>query len=146
MSKTRKELLVGIKSIQRLMPGKEYDIYTKLAEQKHLDYIPPHRFLPSMDDKSPKSLNDIELSVLTLSKKKYIENIFTPIIVEKQPQILVEKKGETKSEAIDRWTDMIKKIQTVEDLKAIIEKLNYLKSTAPNGKKDKKSFWQKLFS
>ncbi len=145
MIKTRKELLASIKSIQQLMPGKEYDIYIKQAQQKYLDYIPRHRFLPAMDEHSPKSLNDVELNVLSLSKKKYFDNIFTPIVVEKQAHILIDKAGESKEAAVNKWTEIIKKIQTIDELKKIIEKINLRKKSSVKKKKVKKSFWDKIF-
>lgn len=146
MSKSRKELLQDIKSLQRLMPGREYDIYIKQAQQKNLDYIPRHQFLPAMDENAPKSLNDVELNVLSISKKKYLDNIFTPVIVEKQANILIDKKGESKEAAIKRWTDVIKQTQAPDELQKVIEKLNQRKGSATKSKKKKKSFWQNIFS
>jgi hypothetical protein len=143
--KGRKELLASIKSIQQLMPGKEYDLYIKQAQQKHLDYIPRHRFLPAMDENSPKSLNDVELSVLSLSKRKYFDNIFTPIIVERQAHILIDKKGESKEAAVSNWTETIRKIQTIDELKKTIEKINLRKKSSIKKKKVEKSFWDKIF-
>lgn len=144
MSKTRKELLKDIKSLQQLMPGKEYDVYIKQTQQRHLEYIPQHRFLPAMDENAPKFLNDIELNVLSLSKKKYINNIFKPVIVEKQAHILIEKKGDSLESSIKRWTETIKQTQTPSELKQVIEKINKLKKSS-NNKKRKKPFWKKIF-
>ncbi len=145
MSKNRKELLNDIKSLQQLIPGDDYAIYLKQAQQKNLQYIPKFQFLPAMDEKYPKSLNDVELNVLSRSKLNYLNNIFTPIVVEKNVHILMEKKQESEKAAIERWTESIKKAQNPSQLRSVIEKINRrMKSQSKNKKANKKSFLKRL--
>lgn len=144
MIKNRAELIQAIKSLQRLMPSDDYSEYLKQAQQKYLQYIPPHQFLPSMDEKSPKSLNDVELNVLSKSRSNYLNNVFIPTVVEKQPHILKEAAAETESEAIERWSASIKQAKSPEELIKLIGRINLLKKTDNSGGK-KKSFWQRIF-
>ena len=145
MSKNRNELLRDIKSLALLIPGDDYDLYIKQTQQKNLDYVPPYGFLPAMDEKSPKSLNDVELNVLSKSKQNYFNNIFIPIIVEKQAHILKDDKKESEKSAVARWTDLIKKAQTPNQLKSVIEKINLRMKSKTKGKNaQKKPFWKKI--
>ncbi len=142
MSNNRAALLRDIKSLQLLIPGDDYDLYIKQSQQKNLEYVSPHGFLPAMDENNPKSLNDVELNVLSNSKKSYLDNIFIPVIVEKQAHILKESKKESAKSAVDRWTKNIKKSQTPSQLKSVIEKINLLMKS--NNKHSKKSFWKRV--
>jgi len=144
MAKNRKDLLQNIKSLQQLIPGDNYGVYIKQAQLKYLDFIPDHRFLPAMNDNSPKSLNDVELNVLSKSKQNYLNNIFIPTVVEKQAEILIGRQRETKDEAVERWTETIKKVGSPDELIKVINSINHLKKSKGK-KKQKKSFWQKLF-
>ncbi len=138
VSRSRSKLLQDIKLLQQLIPAAEYDLYIKQAKQKNLVYVSQHSFLPAMDEKSPKSLNDVELNVLSMSKRRYIDNIFTPVVVEKQVHILKDAKGESAEAAVARWTQRIKKTQDSEQLKAVIEQINRRKRSSSGSKKDKK--------
>jgi hypothetical protein len=145
MSKNRNELLRDIKSLALLIPGDDYDLYIKQTQQKNLDYVPPFGFLPAMDEKNPKSLNDVELNVLSKSKQNYVNNIFIPVIVEKQAHILKDDKKESEKSAVARWTDLIKKAQTPNQLKSVIEKINLRMKSQTKGKNSQnKSFWKKI--
>jgi len=144
MLKKRKDLLQAIKSLQQLIPGDDYGVYSKQAQLKYLEYIPSHTFLPAMSESSPKSLNDVELNVLSKSKYNYLKNIFIPTVVEKQAHILVGRTHETEDKAIERWTEVIKKSASPEELIRTINAINHLKKQKKKSTK-KKSFWQKLF-
>jgi len=144
MNNTRPELIKTIKALQRLMPSDDYSLYIKQAQQKYLQYIPAHRFLPAMDEKSPKSLNDVELNVLSKSRFNYLNNVFIPSVVEKQPHILKETSRETESEAIDHWIENIKKAPSTEHLIKLINRVNQLKKTQASSRKQP-SFWKKIF-
>ncbi len=145
VSRSRSKLLQDIKLLQQLIPASEYDLYIKQAKHNNLVYVSQHNFLPAMDEKSPKSLNDVELNVLSMSKRKYIDNIFTPVVVEKQVHILKDGKGESTEAAIERWTQKIKKAQDPEQLKAVIEQINRRKKSSAGSKKGQnKPFLKKI--
>jgi hypothetical protein len=144
MNKNRTELLKTIKALQRLMPSDDYSQYFKQAQHKYLKYIPPHQFLPAMDEKSPKSLNDVELNVLSKSRFNYLKNIFIPTVADKQPHILKETRRDTESEAIERWSKKISNVQSPDELIKLINRVNLLKKSTGYGHK-KTSFWKSLF-
>ena len=65
MNSDRQTLLKDIKALQLLIPGDHYQMYSKQAQQKNLKFVSKHEFFPAMDEKSPRSLNDIEYNVLS---------------------------------------------------------------------------------
>ena len=145
MSQDRKTLLRDIKLLQQLIPGEDYALYIKQCQQNNLQYVPSHGFLPAMDENHPKSLNDVELNVLSKARTSYLNNFFIPNIVEKQPDILKRKPEESTQKAIERWTESIKEAKTPGKLKTIIEDINRRrKSTSKSASKKKSSFWRKL--
>ncbi len=144
MSKNRSELLQNIKSLQRLMPSEDYSLYIKQAQQKYLQFVPPHSFLPAMDEKSPKSLNDVELNVLSKSRNSYLNNAFIPGIVEKQPEILKDSASDSVSDAIERWSDKIRKAASPEQLIRLINQINQRKRLGSTNQTSK-PFWKRIF-
>lgn len=144
MNSNRQTLLKDIKALQLLIPGDHYKLYIKQAQQKNLKFISKHEFFPAMDEKSPRSLNDIELNVLSSSKRNYMDNIFLPSIVEKQASTLIDKPGEQESSAVNRWTEMIKKAQTAAQLMAIIKQLNQRRKSSANKTGKQKSLWKRI--
>ncbi len=144
MKNNRTTLIQTIKELQRLIPSDDYSEYLKQAQLKYLQYIPPHRFLPAMDEKSPKSLNDVELNVLSKAKSNYLNNVFMPTIAEKQPEILKDSAAETKGEAIDRWVATVKQAKTPAELMRLINTINQRKKRT-GSKRKPTSFWKKIF-
>jgi len=143
MKHNRTALIQTIKELQRLIPSDDYSEYIKQAQLKYLQYIPPHRFLPAMDERSPKSLNDVELNVLSKARRNYLDIVFIPTVVEKQPEILKDSASETTDEAIDRWTQAIKKAQAPDALMMLINQINQRKKSHAS-KQKKPSLWKKI--
>jgi hypothetical protein len=142
---TRKTLLKQIRSLQQLIPGEDYALYIKQCEQKNLQFVSPHSFFPAMDENSPGSLNDVELNVLCKARKNYLENVFIPVIVEKQMQILKSNPRESDKQAVSRWTELISSCQSPDKLITLIEDINRRKKPmAKSGRASKKPLWKKV--
>ena len=144
MIKNRTELVQAIKSLQRLIPGDDYSLYIEQAQRKYLNYVPSHSFLPAMDEKSPKSLNDVELNMLSRARHNYLNNVFIPTIAEKQPEILKDGARETTSEAIERWSKNIKSAKSPYELMKLISSINRRKKGQQDNKVNK-PWWKRLF-
>ncbi len=98
-----------------------------------------------MDENSPGSLNDVELNVLCKARKNYLENVFIPVIVEKQMQILKSNPRESDKQAVSRWTELISSCQSPDKLITLIEDINRRKKPmAKSGRASKKPLWKKV--
>ena len=145
MTKTRQTLLNEIQSLQQLIPGENYAMYIKQCGHKHLQFVSPVGFLPAMDENRPATLNDVELNVLSMARKNYLENVFMPVIVEKQIKALKLGPHESDKDTIARWMDLIITAQSPDKLIKIIEDVNRRRGPSEkSGASSKKSFWKKM--